>query len=493
LLIYPIYGNIAAIMLKNLLKDTITYGTVDFLWKFFHFALFPLLAFALTVADFGIYALLTVQSWLLVMLISCGLNNALERFYQEHGECIRFKGALIFSGLAALCGFSALVLGPGIAVLYVFREGILSKTQIPWELLALAVMNAFPMALFQFACNVFRLNFSPLKYAAYTCLQNVLGLSLSLYFIFALHWGVAGLLWGSFLSFCIGSLLAVGALIKDFIQPCQGVLVKKMLLFGVPFLFTDLARWIYGWMDRWLLEAFSNPTEVGLFSMAFKLATVLIFLMSAFGLAWTPHALKAHMEEPEHRLLFGRCLTYWYSLLTLAAIAMSLFGLECLMLLTPEAYWPAASLLPAVTAGLALLGTTQVTGIAIFITKKTGHFAAIAWIGALVNILFNITLVPRWGAQGSALATLITYAILALYHALLARQLYHIPLEYKKLGGCTVLLSLGCGLAVYLNQLPWTWNIAFTKGGFFLIALSLTLTTLVDGLLPLKRFDPCVE
>lgn len=456
-----------------------TYGSVDFFWKFINFSVFPLLAYALSVADFGIYALLTVQTWLFVMLISCGLNNSLERFYMEREDCSVFRGSLFFSGSIVLCCLSFLLLGPSLVLLYIYRDFFSTWTQIPWALSALAVINAFPMALFQFICNVFRLDFSPFKYGALVFLQNAIALGLSLYFIFIRAWGVEGLLLGSLFSFCIAIPLTLLCVQKRI--SFDGKLAKRMLLFGVPFMFTDLARWIYGWMDRWLLDALSTTEEVGLFSMAFKLATVLIFFMSAFGLAWTPRALKAHLEEPEHRASFASCLTFWYVLLTLGALAMSFFGIECLMLLTPTAYWPAAFLLPGITAGLALLGTTQVTGIAIFITNKTEHFAAIAWLGALINIAFNLLWIPFWGAQGAALAILATYSVLALYHAVLAVKLYAIPLEIEKLSAITLLLGVGCSAAFYFNTLPWSWDLFLIKGGFFAVGIILLLLLVLSN------------
>ena len=45
-----------------------------------------------------------------------------------------------------------------------------------------------------------------------------------------------------------------------------------MMLFGFPFIFSDMANWIYASIDRWMLGNLSTLTAVGYYSMAFKLA-----------------------------------------------------------------------------------------------------------------------------------------------------------------------------------------------------------------------------
>lgn len=456
-------------MVKSLIKDTAIYGATDFICKFLNFAIFPILAYVLTVAEFGLYTLLTVQAWLMIMLVNCGMHHSLERYYLDKSSDEVQKSKVVSSGLVGLVFLSCVWILPAIYLTYTLRN----ETEINWKLLTLAMSSAFPTVIFHFICHVFRMNFYAWRFTFFHSLQNILALLFGFYLIFKLHWGVAGLLWGQMISFLVLLPFAFLALFTQFRWSFDLKIVKSLLSFGLPFMFTDIARWIYGLMDRWLLDRLASVTEVGLFSMSFKLATLLIFMMNAFALAWNPFALKAHNEDPNHPQIFSRCFTWWLALLSLGALGLNFFGLECLMLLTPPDYWPAASILPLISAGLVLQGTTQISGISFFIKKKNHHFTISAWVGAFVNCVLNFYLIPLWGAHGAALATLATYALLATYMLIFSQRVYKIPIEYSKLCMCLAVLFLGTCAFYLLNAFNWSLSIFFCKVALWFLALSL--------------------
>lgn len=441
-------------MLKALIKDTAIYGLTDFIFRFINFAIFPLLAYVLTVEEFGVYALLTTFALLSATLFNCGLNRSLERFYldKEEGN----PSAVMSMGLLCEALFGLFFIGAGLALVFTFKEALLDHQKIEWAAFALALLGCLPTQLFNLSLNGLRLNFLPWHFTLLNIAQNTISLTLSLYFVIGLRWGVAGFVGGMAIGYSLIAPVAIAILYRRVKWAWDWQLAKKMLAFGYPFVFVDVSRWIYTSLDRWMLAELADTTEVGLYSMAFKLSTLLIFMISAFSLAWTPQALKAHGQDPNHREQYSRCLTLWFFFLSFVAGGISLFGREVFMLLTPPSYWPAGQLLPWVATGLALFGTTYVTMIAMMITKRTHHLTVLAWAAAGINIVLNLWWIPLWGAQGSAAATLVTYCLLSASYLLLAQRLYPIPLEYSRLAMCLALLFGSALLGLYLHKLPWS-------------------------------------
>jgi len=82
----------------------------------------------------------------------------------------------------------------------------------------------------------------------------------------------------------------------------------------------------------------------------------------------------------------------------------------------------------------------------------------------MINFGLNLLLIPRWGAVGAALATLISYGALSGYYLYWTQRIHPIPLESKKLVAC-VLMNL---LALILSL-----NVHHLKGGVGLVMLKI--------------------
>lgn len=451
-------------MYKAFLTDALIYGGVDILWKFINFALFPLLAYFLSVEEFGTYILLNVVTWFALMLINCGLPVSLEWFYLRADSNSQEQKKIITASLTWITIWGAILIGSGLALSYLWRASFIN---FPWKLFAIALATAWPMALFQYLCYICRVNFSPWKFAGLQFLQNSLALGLGLGLVIGYNQGTEGLLWGSFLSFTVLLPFAYRWVVTSMGFDLSSL--KPLLLFGIPFLINDLARWTYTLLDRFWLEQLGTLTDVGLFGMAFKLVTPLIFLISAFNLAWTPYALK---EKPASPDFLNTSYTLWMWFLTGCALFLILFAQEVLYLLIPPPFWKAAPLVPPLAIGLVLLGSIQVTQVVLMQSDQTKKIALIAWIGGLFNCIGNFVFVPLWGAQGSALIVLATYGWIGIATYALARSSF---VQLKPTIAMGAILCLGWGVA------GWNWEGKCALLALFTLGALLLLRSRVIG------------
>ena len=432
-------------MRKALIADALIYGGVDFLWKFINFALFPLLAYLLSVEEFGVYTLLNVATWLTVMVINCGLHVSLEKFYLSPNSNDHEKKQIVSTSLIWLSSCGTLLVGGGLILSYIARNLFV---QIEWKLFAIALATSLPMSIFHYLCNVCRVSFCPWKFSLLHFLQNSCALIVGLSLVFFFHQGVAGLLWGSLLSFAFLLPLAFFLVVPSLRFTFHSPLAKTLLLFGMPFLFNDLARWTYSWLDRFWLEQLATLEEVGLYGMAFKLATPLIFLITAFSLAWTPYALK---EVKNREAFLQKSLLSWLAFLTFCATGISLFAGDLLRWLTPFPFWGAAPLVPPIAAGLVFLGSNQVTQVVLMHDNKTEKIALLAWLGGLINCFCNFLLIPFWGGLGAALSLSLTYLFIGVGTYMFARKTFFF--HDGRLGSCLILTCIGCYGGFFLEAL----------------------------------------
>jgi len=226
--------------------------------------------------------------------------------------------------------------------------------------------------------------------------------------------------------------------------------------------------------------------EVGLFSVAFKIAAVLSFVMSAFGQAWSPYAYKTYSEDAAYRQFFSQILSLWLFLLSFLALGMGLFSRELLMLLTPEEYWGASPILALAVAGTALYGTTLVTSIGISLEKKTHLLSASAWLAALTNFALNLVLIPHFGGMGAACATLVSYTVLTGALLYWSQRHHPVPLEHGKLLYSCIVLALTISAAALSARPPAASEVALKLLGMLLVLAGAFLFQVLDAKLLLR-------
>ena len=450
-------------MLRQLGKDAAIYGSADFLFKLIAFAVFPVYAHVFSVADFGVMALVTVSAAVLAAVANTGLNNAVQRFYWDPATDEARQPVMVTTGLVLLTASCVLTVGVALTALHPLRGVIHSRYGIEWLIIVLASLTVISDQLLQYALDTTRLHFAPLKFALISFLKNLFGAGIGLVLILAYDAGLAGFFYGGLLGTALAVLPGLYWIRKDLVARFDLRLARELIGFGYPFIFAALAFWALGSLDRWMLAELADNVQVGLYSIAFKFATVILFLNGAFGQAWSPFAIKVRRDHADYRELFSRILSLWFFGLTVIGMGLALFSPELLKLLTPEEYWPAVPALVICVMSTVLLGTTQVTALGISLEGKTRLFAKAAWLTLLANICLNLALIPPLGAVGAAAATFVSNGLLAALYLRWSQQLHPIPLETRKLlytlGVAVAVVPLSMGLALA----EWGVHILFVK------------------------------
>src|SRR5215217_1964859 len=476
--------------MNRLLKDTAIYGVGDFIFKFVSFAVFPIYANLFSVEQFGVLALVFTSASLVGLVLNLGLNNAVQRYYFEPNILEERRPVLVSTGLMVLLLWSSLVTALLLFGLHPFRDALDQRYDIEWLFLVLALSANLPSVVITYCLDVLRLHFSPWKYSLLAALRSLPAVAFGLFLIIALNQGLLGIFAGQVLAFTLAMPLGLWLIRRELRWQFDFGLAREIALYGYPFVFIGLAYWVYSSMDRWMLGELSNNTNVGLFSIAYSFAGVIIFVTLAFAQAWSPFAFKMYAEDPDYRIKISRLFSYWFFALTHNGLVISLFGYELLRVLTPETYWPAATTLSVLAMGLVLMGTTQFTALGISLARRTTLLSAASWIAAIVNFLLNLILIPELGALGSGVATFAAYMTLTGLYLYWAQKLHSLPLEAKKLLFSLLIVVSAPLFSGFLNSLAWdVWFIAIkilTLGLVLFFGFAARIIELSD----IKRLSP---
>lgn len=450
-------------MLTSLGKDVVLYGASDLLFKVLAFSVFPIYAYTFSVRDFGVIELVTAFSMLLTMCCSLGLNNAVQRYYWDPGMTEEGKRRLVSTGLLFQSGSTIILVAAAAAGLYAIRQPVEEQYGVSWSLIVSALAGLIPSVALQYVLDVLRLQFAPWRYACVAFLKNAVGVAVGLVLILAFGFGVTGIFMGTAVAGLLAVPLGLWMIGKDLEVGFNSGVAQTLFQFGYPFIFSGLAYWVLGSIDRWMIAQLSNMDEVGLYGIAFKFAAIVMFLNTAFGQAWSPWAMKVRAERSDYRKVYSEVFSVWFLLLTLAGCVLSMFAKELLVLTTPERYWPAANILIVAVLGVVFLGTTQITAVGISLEKRTRIFAVSAWIAAALNVALNIVLIPRLGALGAALATTVTYFGLSGAYLYWTQRIHPLPLDWNQLLSVFVVGVLSVPAAWTLNSFDTGFRTVLVK------------------------------
>lgn len=156
-----------------------------------------------------------------------------------------------------------------------------------------------------------------------------------------------------------------------------------------------------------MITAFLGSDTNGIYTVAYKLPTMLTLLSSVFLEAWKFSAvLEARESRRTYIRFYSRIWRYFSGFMALAGgvvIAGSHIGIR---LLSAEEYFSAWKYVPVLSIATVFAALVTFMGSVYMVTGKSSRSFLTAMVGAVVNLLLNAVLIPAFGMQGAAVATL---------------------------------------------------------------------------------------
>lgn len=183
-------------------------------------------------------------------------------------------------------------------------------------------------------------------------------------------------------------------------------LLRRMIAYGIKFHVSILAGAIMLRADLLIVNHFRGPEEAGVYSVASQFALLLMLLPGVIATLLFPRVTAEQDARGETTCLVTRYTTFIMFLCCLAAVPFSLL----LPVLYGEAFSGATKLLLILLPGVYLMGLESVL-VQHFNALGLPRAIPVYWVITLaLNLFLVFALVPRFGAQGAAIASTISYA-----------------------------------------------------------------------------------
>ena len=215
---------------------------------------------------------------------------------------------------------------------------------------------------------------------------------------------------------------------------------RSLLKNSFPLILSALAAMIYMRIDQIMLGEMAGDQDVGIYSAAVRISEVWYFIPMAIGASVFPAILVARQTDTA---VYHAHLQRLFSLMTVlalvTAVPVTLFAEEIIRVLYGDGFPGAADIL-VVHVWTGLFVFHGVAGSRWFLAENLqGLMMFRTLAGCLASVLLNLYLIPRYGALGSAWASVGAQAVAAmLVNALHPRTRILFVMQLKALVGSSL-------------------------------------------------------
>ena len=199
----------------------------------------------------------------------------------------------------------------------------------------------------------------------------------------------------------------------------------NLLRMGWPFLLTNSINLLFGYVDTLMVGAYLGETDTGIYNAALKISAVSgLAMIAAHGVQARRFSLYHHQGDYDSLEADARRTTRWTFFISVP-IAAAFWGFPetFLTLLDPIFVRGASSLRYLVLGNIISIGCGSIM-LLLQMTGKELKARNLMFMGAILNFVLNMLLIPLMGIGGAALASASALAIVNVLGIwLAARQL----------------------------------------------------------------------
>lgn len=256
----------------------------------------------------------------------------------------------------------------------------------------------------------------------------------------------------------------------------HNVRTKELLKYGVPFVPMLLMEWLLSSMDKWSIRFFNDFAEIGVYSAAMQIMTILLTFKITYVAFWSPIAMEKYEKEPEEvvKPFFADMFQKVQFLGILAVFGLTVCR-QIIVLILGASYREAVKIIPFLCLMPILSILFEMTGQGVKFKGKIIYFNYASIAAIICNLLGNTLLVPNLKGIGAAIATALTYIVYFVMGTYFANKCYPVQYKYGK---------FIVGLLVYICYATYA---TFTNNELISVAIGVILAIFVL-LLNLRTF-----
>ena len=395
---------------KDLIKNIGVLTLSNFGSKILSFLLVPLYTSILTTEEYGKFDFITVTISLLIPILTLNITEAALRFLLDKKNAPK--------DIFEIC-LKTIIISIFILLIFVIVNQYLNIIPI------LNVYNIFFVIYYIVSLNYewaqnFTRGLDKLSNIAIGGIINsIFILFLNILFLVIFKLGLKGY----FLANIIANIISTGYLlistnIKQYIKfdtinvfcVSNKRLKKEMLKYSKPLMLNSIGWWINNVSDRYIVTYILGVAENGIYSVAYKIPSILSIIQSIFNQAWAITAVKTFDKNDEDRFFESIYVSYNFLMVCCCSILIILTKFLASILYKNE-FYNAWKYMPFLMISIVFSAISGLLGGIFSAVKNSKMMSVSTMVGAIINIILNFFLIHIVGTIGAAISTAISCCI----------------------------------------------------------------------------------
>lgn len=430
--------------IRKLGGEAVVYGVAGTIGRFLNVLLIPVYTRALSPSEYGLFGI-ALSLLALITLILGAMDNAAGRWFFDSAE-IRERQRVVASwfwfqmGVGAVCLLVCTLVARPVAATWLDS---VSNARLVILVSCLAWVSVLGKVLGYW----FRFLRRPVAAVCYSIASTLTTSILIIVFVSFWHRGVRGALEAQIISGVLFTVLAVGIL-RRWVSPGRfsRATLGEMFRFTLPIFPATIAAWVTSFSDRLIMPMFMNHVEIGLYFLAFQVASVVSMIDAAFQMAWGPFSLSI-LHEPGSSHVYARVFSLYGFLGAWICTGVTLFAPLILSIVAAPEYGAAASSVSPLVFFFFAVGMTNVVGIGSLVTKNARPIATNIFIAAITSTALLLLLIPVFGRNGAGIGKMIGMALAVVYMYRACQKLHWIQYRVMDVVASVTLAWVAIGTA----------------------------------------------
>jgi O-antigen/teichoic acid export membrane protein len=480
--------------IKKFAGDTAIYGLSTILSRMLYFILTPIYTRMLPVSQNGVFTAMYGLASIVNPILAFGMETTFFRYLTKRSDNKQqvYNNAfgVVLAVTVVFLSFSLLFLT---SIVNFLEVGVATQhadyTFYVECFLAILVADAFCVIPFA----KLRAEGRPIKYAIVKCSNILLVMLLNLFFLFGIPFITAHHFFGTgwiltwyrphwvgyvFLSNMLGSVITIFMLLREIAKlrlRFDIEMFKEMFLYSWPILIANISFIINESLDKQMLKHMLPNTisdiQVGIYGQCAKIALFLSLFVQAFRLGAEPFFFS-HAKNKNSGETYARIMNYFVIMVAVIAVALvanvNILGYVIIGKETPHnIYWAGIGVVPLLIFGYVSLGIYINLSVWYKLSDQTKFGLYISGAGAILTVILNWLLIPKYSYMASAWVSLIAYFTMMVLSYLWGQKNYPIPYNIRK----NLAYIIASIVIVFLSFYVFNRNIFIGNALLFIFAL----------------------
>jgi len=382
--------------IRSIIGNELIYIGSDILIKAIAFISMPFFLNVMTTEEFGEFNLYITYSSIFVVFFGLNVSKSIVKYYIDYENSKRYLATAVWIMVIGSSIFSVLLFS--INYIYGFFE-------FGSKILAIIFINTASTGLVGIGLEVIRSERNAKLYGISSLAQSLISTTLGLILVYQMNDNLAfwRLISVSASGMIIGGLLVIRLMVKEGIKGNIET-AKYMLSYSIPLIPYTLSTTILAHVNKLFLSQVSL-SELGIYSFASNLAMIVYIIAIALNRSLQPNLFEALRDSKHYRRhLKKNIIIYYFFYITF------IFGTDILIwIFGNEAYYGAVKVIPILILGYGYFFIYSLYINFMYYHKKNYAVSMFSIMSAVIAVIANYLLIPRYGYFGAAIATTISY------------------------------------------------------------------------------------